>query len=517
MTRTHAFAVAVVIAWSVAAAAAQVPTPPAPPVVPQPSAPPAVVEAPADLAERDLLALDRDRLAAQRDIAAQVRDSLAAARDQIDAQRDRALSARDRAGAPQLDWRLGDLDLQLQNLRLPEIDIRIPEITIPEFTLPEFEIPDVSIDVDRIDARLDALRGVDFAAIARDAREAAALALAQVPTPAPVPPVPPVPPAVPFVFNDSRSPEGLYDQARGYIDRDQYERALESLNRLIGLKSARGDAALYWKAYSLSKLGRNPEALTTLQELRKQFGNSSWLRDAGFLEIEVRQASGQSVDASAQVSEDMKLLALQGIMRSDPDTAIPVVEKTLAGNSSVRVKERALFVLSQSREARARDIVIGVARSGSNPDLRVAAIRYMGRISGPEVLQALEDIYRGTSDVDVKRAVMQALGTAKATDRLGSIARTEKDRDLRRAAVRQLGSSGTPEAGELLRTIYLADSDADMKRTVIDALGSNRSGAPALVALARAEKDGTLKTEIVRRLANSRAPEAREYMVELLK
>ena len=112
---------------------------------------------------------------------------------------------------------------------------------------------------------------------------------------------------------------------------------------------------MYWKAYSLSKLARTAEALTTLAELRKQFSNSSWIRDVGFLELEISQASGQAVNADAQVSEDMKLLALQGIMRSDPGTAIPVVEKTLAGNSSIRVKERALFVLSQSRErARAR-------------------------------------------------------------------------------------------------------------------------------------------------------------------
>src|SRR5688572_718300 len=465
MTRTHVFAVAVVAAWSVTASA-QVPAPPSLPATPLPPAPPVAVQS-SDPVERGRLSLDRDRIDAERARLNAERGRANAERARASAEQDRAAAERDRAaaewdrliGAPQLDWRLGDLDLQLQNLHLPDFDFNF-DFDLPDFDFPEFEhlnnlhidIPDVQVDLDAINLQLDAVRNTDFAGIARDARELAAMALAQVPAVPPVPPVPPSPPAVPYVFADSRSPEGLYDQARGYIDRDQYERAVDVLNRLIGLKGTRTDAAMYWKAYSLSKLARNPEALTTLQELRKQFGNSSWIRDAGFLEIEVRQASGQAVNADAQVSEDMKLLALQGIMRSDPDTAIPVVEKTLAGNSSVRVKERALFVLSQSRAPRAREVVIGVAKGTSNPDLRVAAIRYMGRISGPETLQALEDIYRGSNEVDVKRAALQALSTARATDRIGSIARSEKDPELRRAAVRQLGNSNTPEAAEVLRT-----------------------------------------------------------------
>ena len=351
MTRTHVFAVAVVAAWSVTASA-QVPAPPSLPATPLPPAPPVAVQS-SDPVERGRLSLDRDRISAERARLNAERGRANAERARASAEQDRAAAERDRAaaewdrliGAPQLDWRLGDLDLQLQNLHIPDFDFNF-DFDLPDFDFPEFEhlnnlhidIPDVHVDLDAINLQLDAVRNTDFAGIAHDARERAAMALAQVPAVPPVPPVPPSPPAVPYVFADSRSPEGLYDQARGYIDRDQYERAVDVLNRLIALKGTRTDAAMYWKAYSLSKLARNPEALTTLQELRKQFGNSSWIRDAGFLEIEVRQASGQAVNADAQVSEDMKLLALQGIMRSDPDTAIPVVEKTLAGNSSVRVK-----------------------------------------------------------------------------------------------------------------------------------------------------------------------------------
>jgi hypothetical protein len=318
------------------------------------------------------------------------------------------------------------------DLVLPEFDFHVPDIVWPE------------VDV------------VHLEALAENARFLAEEAQARVqvaPVPAPAPPG-----SAGFVFaGGSRGQQdGLYNQARSFIDRDQYDRAIDSLDRLIATRGARTDAALYWKAYSQLKLARHTDALATLAELRKQFPMSSWVRDANALEVEVRQASGQSVDAAAQASDDLKLLALQGVMRSDPQTAIPVIEKTLAGSSSVRVKERALFVLSQSKEPRARDVIVSTARGATNPDLRLGAIRYLGRMSTPESQQALEDIYRGTSDLETKRAIIQALS-------------------------------------------------------------SDRTAAAKLVALARVEKSTDLQTEIVRRLSTSQAPEAREYLLELLR
>jgi tetratricopeptide (TPR) repeat protein len=314
----------------------------------------------------------------------------------------------------------------------PDFDFVVPEIEWPDVVWPEIDY-------------------LELREVAENARLAAQGALTQIQPPKPAPPG-----SASFVFVGKGANENLYNQARSYIDRDQYERALEPLDRLIASRGARTDAAMYWKAYSQLKLARHAEALATLAELRKQFPTSSWVRDASALEVEVRQASGQSVNAAEQASDDLKLLALQGIMRSDPDTAIPVIEKTLAGSSSVRVKDRALFVLSQSRAPRAREVITSTAKGASNPDLRLAAIRYLGRMSSPESQQALEEIYRGTNDIETKRAILQALAT-------------------------------------------------------------DRNAAARLVALARVEKDQELKTEIVRRLANSQAPEAREYLVEILR
>src|SRR5262249_35824465 len=139
----------------------------------------------------------------------------------------------------------------------------------------------------------------------------------------------------------------------------------------------RVDAALYWKAYVQLKESDFKEAQATLNTLQQKFTDSRWLRDAKALAVEVQQASGQRVSPEAQNDEDLKLLALRGLMQADPDRALPMIEQIMAGNSSVRVKENALFVLSQSRDPRSRTIIASVARGG-NPDLQMRAVRYLG-------------------------------------------------------------------------------------------------------------------------------------------
>jgi hypothetical protein len=374
-------------------------------------------------------------------------------------------------------------------------------------------------------------------------------------------------------FERSRD-EGLYDQARSMIERNQYERALSVLDQVIENKGARAEAAMYWKAYTLSKLTRRNDALTVLSDLQKQFPNGPWTRDARALEVEVRQASGQSVSTSG-VDDDTKVLALRGLMQSDPESTLPTIEKLLAGNSSVRVKDRALFLLSQSRAARARDLLAGVAKNGSNPDLRMAAVRYLGMRSDPESQQILTDVYGSTNDLDMKRSILRSLMTANARDRLltiaksersaelravavqqlgavrGSteleelyrtesdrdvkqrilqsmiaanateklarIARDEKDPELQRMAIRNLGATNQPVAAEALRAIYMSDAPIETKKAVIQGLSIHQN-CSVLVALAKAERNTELRNEIVNRLATqtNRCAEARDYMLEIL-
>lgn len=368
--------------------------------------------------------------------------------------------------------------------------------------------------------------------------------------------------------------DDLYDEGRDAIEEGKYDRALDRFNRLIELKSSRTDAALYWKAYSLSKLGQRSEALTTLADLQKQFAESRWSRDAKALEVELRQASGQTVSPAAQEDDDLKLMALRGIMDSAPEEAYPIIEKMLAGPNSPKVKDRALFVLSQGRGARARDIIASIAKGNANPDLQLRAIKYLGIMNGADNRQVLADVYKSSPDVSVKRAILRSFMVAGDRERLLSVAKTEsapelrgeavqqlgvmnagaelnelyrtettvevkkrilqamfignqsdklielakgeKDPELRKTAIRNLGLMKRSGTSEALVSIYGSDSAADVRRAVINALFLQNNGK-ALVDLARAEKNMEMKKEIVAKLSIMNSQEAKAYLMELLK
>jgi tetratricopeptide (TPR) repeat protein len=368
--------------------------------------------------------------------------------------------------------------------------------------------------------------------------------------------------------------DDLYDEGRDAIEEGKYDRALDRFNRLIELKSNRTDAALYWKAYSLSKLGQRSEALTTLADLQKRFADSRWSRDAKALEVELRQASGQTVSPAAQEDDDLKLMALRGMMDLDPEQAYPIIEKILAGPNSPKVKDRALFVLSQGRGARARDMIANVAKGNANPDLQLRAIKYLGIMSGADNRQVLADVYKSSPDVSVKRAILRSFMVANDRERLLAVAKTEssvelrgeavqqlgvmgagaelndlyqtetsvevkkrilqgmfignqsdklielakseKDPELRKTAIRNLGLMKRAGTSEALVSIYGSDSAVDVRRAVVNALFLQNNGK-ALVDLARAEKNIEMKKEIVSKLSIMKSPEAKDYLMELLK
>ena len=376
-----------------------------------------------------------------------------------------------------------------------------------------------------------------------------------------------------LAVDEDRADE-LYQEGREAIEEGRFDRAVDRFNTLIELKTNRTDAALYWKAYSLAKLGQRDAALSSLADLQKRFADSRWSRDAKSLEVEVRQASGQTVTPESQNDEELKLLALRGIMQSDPEQAYPIIEKMLTGANSPKVKDRALFVLSQSRGARARDIIANVARGNANPDLQLKAIQYLGIMNGPENRQLLADVYKSSPDpavkkrilrsfmvagdkerllavaktetapelrgeavqqlgvmhagaelnelyqsessADVKKRIIQAMFVGNQSDKLIELAKGEKDPELRKTAIRNLGLMRSAGTAETLASIYGSDASSDVRKAVVNALFL-QNNAKALVDLARAEKNPDMKKEIVSKLSIMKSKEATDYLMELLK
>lgn len=364
-----------------------------------------------------------------------------------------------------------------------------------------------------------------------------------------------------------------YDAGQSALDSGRWDRAISSFDRVIELKSAKSDAALYWKAYAQHKLGQRPEALATIGTLVKEHPKSRYLSDARALEVEVKQSAGQPVNPAAEGDEELKIMALNSLQHSAPEEAIPMLQKVLQGTGSPRLKAQALFVLAQSNSLKARDVLVNIAKGNGNPDLQLRAVRYLAIHGGRESRAALADIYSTTTDIemkkrilsafmqggekarlvtaaqseqnpelratavqqlgnmsahdelwalyqkesslDVKKQIIRSLFTGGSLTRLSELARREQNSELRLLAVRNLGVMDSKRTGDILVEIYNTDKDPEIRKAVISGLG-NSNNAEVLVALARKESDPAMKKQMVSRLSNMRSKVATDFMVELL-
>ncbi|MBZ5533366.1 MAG: HEAT repeat domain-containing protein [Acidobacteriia bacterium] len=266
---------------------------------------------------------------------------------------------------------------------------------------------------------------------------------------------------------DNPREDQLYKAGSDQLNQSDWQHAVDTFTQLADLKGDRADAGLYWKAYALNKLARRSDALKVIADLRRLYARSTWLKDAGALEVEIRQASGQPANPEKEQDEDLKLLALNGLMNSDSERAIPMLAEFLKANHSMRLKDRALFVLAQSDSPKAQDIVKKVAQGQSGPDLQVKAIHQLGITDAKEDIPVLQGIYNSASDPKVKRAVLQAFMTSDAKESVLAVLRSEKDPELRRSAIHQLGAM---DAHSELRQLYQSTTSSDDKESLIQAL-----------------------------------------------
>jgi len=303
----------------------------------------------------------------------------------------------------------------------------------------------------------------------------------------------------------------LYSEGREALDEDRYDRAAEKFSELTTLNGAQTDAALYWKAYAENKLGKRDSALTTIADLKKRFPQSRWIKDAGALEIEVKQSTGHPPNPDNQSDEDLKLLALRGIMTGNPEKGVPMAEGILNGAGNPKLKSQALFLLAQNGSPQSREVLARIAKGQSNPDLQRKAVEYLGMFGGQESRQTLATIYASTSDVSVKRAIIRSYMIGGDKEHLFAAAKSEKDASLRADAIRQLGIMHAPEE---LRQLYAAETSPEVKKDILQAFFLS-GDAKFLADAAQSEKDPEIRRTAIHNLGLVGSEEAKQALLAI--
>ena len=144
--------------------------------------------------------------------------------------------------------------------------------------------------------------------------------------------------------------------------------------------------------------------------------------------------------------------------------------------------------------------------------LRREAIRQLGLVQGTS---ELEQLYQAESSTDLRREILQAFFLAGDSGRLVKAAQGEKDPELRRAAIRNLGLIHAADSANALQEIYNKETDRSLKEEVLNAYFL-QGNAHALVQVAKAEKDPELKRTAVSKLSLMHSKEGTDYLMELL-
>lgn len=364
--------------------------------------------------------------------------------------------------------------------------------------------------------------------------------------------------------------EQAYNAAQDALRQEDYQDAVKGFDSVISMRGRRTDAALYWKAYALNKAGDKEHALSAIAELRKGYAQSRYVRDAGALEVEIK---GAGVNVNELNDEETKLMALNALMNSDPEKAVPLLDKIVHGNDSPKLKDRALFVLAQSNSDKAQQILLSLAKANNDPELQKRAIRYIGMNGNSRNRGVLKEIYSSSTDPSVKKAVFQgwlmsgdkddvlavalqekspelrkeairylgmmgahgeirqlykqtsdaeskeelikAMGIGGDVEGINEVARTEPDPAVRMYAIKNLGIFGGHKASDTLVSLYSTQNDVETKKAIVNALFLNGAGKQ-MVELARKETNPELKKALIQKMSLMNSPDITEYMMEIL-
>ena len=153
-----------------------------------------------------------------------------------------------------------------------------------------------------------------------------------------------------------------------------------------------------------------------------------------------------------------------------------------------------------------------LARGEQNPQLRADAVRQLGVMGARN---ELEELYNIETSVEVKKGIIQAMFIGGSAEKLGDLARNEKNPELRIAAIKNLGLIGGERSSVILRSLYDSDQNIDVRHAVINALFLH-GDAKTLVALGRAEKNPDLRKAIVTKLSIMNSKDAADFLLDII-
>ena len=299
--------------------------------------------------------------------------------------------------------------------------------------------------------------------------------------------------------------------AREALSRGDYKRAAEIFHRIPERypQSAYAGQALYYEAFALYRSGGDDDLGTArdrLNQLKQRYpaiakkdGATLLTRVCGELAKRGDESCAASIGTTAEGANDVtggdtrtirncspdadedsddRIAALNALLQMDADRAMPILQKVLARRDacSVALRRKAVFLVSQKRTDQTANILMSVARSDPDQEVREQAVFWLSQVPGSTGL--LEEILKGNGDENIKEKALFSLSQQnepRAQQILRDFATREgENSDLREKAIFWLGQRRSAENTEFLRGLYARLTNEDLKEKAMFSLSQQR-------------------------------------------
>lgn len=326
------------------------------------------------------------------------------------------------------------------------------------------------------------------------------------------------------------------------------------------------DDATYWTAQSLLELGRYQEAVSVVNDFLDRFPRSNLRGDARIVRFQAAEAlvqrgnadyerylrdeaaptaptptatptarpprpprapqATEPVDApeppqAAEPVDDLRVMALDALIGMDPEAAWPVLERIIAEPGNPELRGRAVWLLSQMGTDESFDLLLDLARTDPDPEVRGNALFWISQSDehADQAIDLLIDVVESDSDPEFVGQALFGLSQSdspRALDALNGVVRdTSKSDEIRSQALFHL--SQQHGSVELLRDILLQDPSEEMQGQALFGLSqiNTEEASQILLEYARSDAPAEMRSNAIFWLGQRNGDGAIDVLIEL--
>jgi len=138
---------------------------------------------------------------------------------------------------------------------------------------------------------------------------------------------------------------------------------------------------------------------------------------------------------------------------------------------SISLRRQAITLMAKNPDAASTDIIIDVLKNDPAPEVRRAAVSWLGEVPSERGAAALDEILRSPKDEDLQPSALRALASSRnprAAQALRAvIERKDVSENLRREAMSTLARTDSAGTGAYLRALYSRLESRRMKEQAL--------------------------------------------------